>query len=181
MHGRWYRGGRRHDDFYVEPEHCAETDNQYSRPRRECLRTWCGDDATDRFDELAELRKEVRRVGEIAQSAINALCAAGRRAEAAGLQRELGIPLDMVRPAPLVRWVPGAQATRHEALKLRRSDLVGHLVGQPLRMIQRIDPVRFLPSPRRPPPDLLSKPRIAAFRRRGLQAGTVAANGLGLG
>jgi hypothetical protein len=119
IHGRWYPGGRHHDDFYVEPERCVESDNEYSRPRRELLRVWCGTDATDRFDELAELRKEVRRVGEIAQSAINALRAAGRQAEAAGLQRELGTPLDMLRSTD---QSGGRQALKPRGMNLSNSD-----------------------------------------------------------
>jgi hypothetical protein len=98
IHGRGYRGTRGREASYFEPEFCVESDNKYSRPQRELLRIWCGSDATERFDELAELRKEVRRVGEIAQSAINALHAAGRQGEAAGLQRQLGTPLEVLTP-----------------------------------------------------------------------------------
>lgn len=119
IHGRWYRGGRRHDDWYVEPERCAETDNEYSRPRRELLRTWCGAEATDRFSELAELRKEVRRIGEVAQSAINALRAAGRQAEAATLQRELGTPVDILRATS---QSGGCQALSPRGMNLSKSD-----------------------------------------------------------
>ena len=97
IHGRWSRGGRRGSDHYFKPEICIEVDNDYSRPRREILRSWCGAEAADRFDELAELRKEIRRVGEVAQSAIDALRSAGREAEASRLQRELGTPVEMLR------------------------------------------------------------------------------------
>lgn len=119
IHGRWYPGGRRHDDWYVEPERCAETDNEYFRPRRELLRTWCGAEATDRFDELAELRKEVRRIGEVAQSAIQALRVAGRQAEAARLQRDLGTPLGMLRAA---NQSGGRQALSPRGMNLSNSD-----------------------------------------------------------
>ncbi|SEG91745.1 hypothetical protein SAMN04489712_13038 [Thermomonospora echinospora] len=97
IHGRWSRGGRRSNDHYFEPEFCAKFDNDYYRPRREILLSWCGVDAVERFDELVELRKEVRRVGELAQSAIDALKAAGHASEASRLQRELGTPVETLR------------------------------------------------------------------------------------
>jgi hypothetical protein len=119
IHGRWYPGGRGREAWHVEPGHCAETDNEYSRPRRELLRTWCGAQATDRFDELTELRKEVRRVGEVAQSAISALHAAGRQADAARLQRDLGTPLGMLKPAS---QSGGRQALSPRGINLSNSD-----------------------------------------------------------
>lgn len=119
IHGRWYPGRRGHEDFRIEPESCVESDNEYHRPRRELLRTWCGTDATDRFDELAELRKEIHRVGEIAQSAINALRGAGRQAEAARLQRDLGTPLHVLTP---IGQSGGAQALRPRGMNLPNSD-----------------------------------------------------------
>lgn len=70
IHGSWSRGGRRSLDH-------AE--------------------AIDRFDELAELRKEVRRVGDVAQAAIEALRAVGHDSEASRLQRELGMTVEMLR------------------------------------------------------------------------------------
>lgn len=100
IHGRRYRGPRHVGaDTRFEPELCAAVDNEYYRPRREILRSWCGAEATDRFAELAELREEVRRVGEVAQSAISALRSAGCEAEAVRLQRELGVPLETLRDA----------------------------------------------------------------------------------
>lgn len=96
IYGHHYRAGR--DTAYVlEPEQCVELDNEYSKPVRELLRTWCGSEAIGRFDELAELRKEIRRVGAIAEAAISALRAAGNGAEAAHLQRDLGTPVEMLR------------------------------------------------------------------------------------
>jgi hypothetical protein len=46
---------------------------------------------------LAELRKEIRRVGQIAEAAITALGEAGRKREADQLARELGTPVEMLR------------------------------------------------------------------------------------
>ncbi len=97
IHGRWSRGGRRSSDYFFEPESCQEMDHKYYRPCREILRSWCGGEAADRFDELAELRIDVRRVGDIAQAAVDALRKAGREQEALGLQRELGTTVDMLR------------------------------------------------------------------------------------
>jgi hypothetical protein len=96
IHGCW-SGGRRSNDHHIKPEICMQVDSEYSRPRREVLRSWCGAEARDRFDELAELRKEIRRVGKVAESAIDALRSAGRQAEASRLQRELGTPVETLR------------------------------------------------------------------------------------
>ena len=51
----------------------------------------------DRFDELAELRTEIRRVSDIAQAAIDALRSAGHEQDAARLQRDLGTAVEMLR------------------------------------------------------------------------------------
>jgi hypothetical protein len=99
IHGRWSRGGRRSGDYFFEPESCQEMDGKYHRPCREILRSWCGADAADRFDELARLRIEVRRVGEVAQAATDALRTAGGEQQASRLQRELGTPVAMLRLA----------------------------------------------------------------------------------
>jgi hypothetical protein len=96
IHGSWSRGGRRSNDHYYEPDFCIKFDTEYLRPRREILRSWCSADAIDRFDELAELRKEVRRVGDVAQAAIEALRAVGHYSEASRLQRELGMTVEML-------------------------------------------------------------------------------------
>ena len=43
------------------------------------------------------LRSEIRRVGQVAEAAIGALCTAGRKREAAELARQLGTPVEMLR------------------------------------------------------------------------------------
>ena len=83
--------------MYVSPEHSIEFDNDYLKPRREVLRSWCGVEAVERFDELVELRKEIKRVGDVAQSAITALRATGHASQASQLERELGTPVEMLR------------------------------------------------------------------------------------
>lgn len=99
IHGRW-SGGNRSSRYYFEPEQCIELDAEHYRPRRKVLRSWCGAEAVERFDELLELRKEIRRVAEIAQAAIGKLRAAGLQAEASRLERDLGTPVAMLRPDP---------------------------------------------------------------------------------
>jgi len=86
IHGRWWRGGRRDNDSFGEPEDCVEFDRKYYRARRDLMRLWCGPEAINRFDELTELRKEIRRVGKVAEGAINALRAAGHQMQAARLE-----------------------------------------------------------------------------------------------
>ncbi|MCW2659267.1 MAG: hypothetical protein JWP83_419 [Mycobacterium sp.] len=80
IHGRWYRGRGSRPDYTIPADICIQTDNEYYKPRRAILRLWCGAEAIDRYDELAELRKEIHRVGQIAESAIKALgCSVPRR------------------------------------------------------------------------------------------------------
>lgn len=97
IHGRWWQSGRRGNDSFWEPEDCVEFDLKYYRARRELMRSWCGADAINRVDELTELRKEIRRVGLVAEAAIKALRAAGHRTEAARLEDELSTPVEMLR------------------------------------------------------------------------------------
>lgn len=61
------------------------------------LRSWCRAENVERFDELVELRKEIKRVGDAAQSAINALRAHGHPALASQFERELGTPVELLR------------------------------------------------------------------------------------
>ncbi|NKT05212.1 hypothetical protein GS485_11295 [Rhodococcus hoagii] len=96
IHGRW-RGPVRGPRDYMEPQRCVEFDETYRKPERETLRKWCGGEAGERFDELLELRKEIRRVGAVAQDAINALVAVGAKGVAADLQRSLGQMVEMLR------------------------------------------------------------------------------------
>jgi hypothetical protein len=65
-------------NFVVEPARCAQGDSQRGTPRREILRLCCGAKAVEWYDELTELRKEIRRVGQVTEAAIRALRAAGR-------------------------------------------------------------------------------------------------------
>lgn len=98
IHGTYISGGRgRGRDSHISPEICAEVDEQDSAPIRAVLRQWCGAENVQRFDELVELRKEIRRVGDVAQSAIDVLRAHGLASPAAELERELGTPVEVLR------------------------------------------------------------------------------------
>lgn len=96
IHGH-YLSTSRGKDMYISPEHSIEFDNDYLKPRREVLRSWCGVEAVERFDELVELRKEIKRVGDVTQSAITALRAADHASQASQLERKLGTPVEMLR------------------------------------------------------------------------------------
>lgn len=74
-----------------------EIDLGSGKPTREVLRAWCGVDNVERFDELVELRKEIRRVGEAAERAIAALRSHGHDVNAAQSEQELGTPVEMLR------------------------------------------------------------------------------------
>lgn len=97
IHGRVYRGRDGAVDFVVEPERCVEGDNEHGKPKRDILRSWCEVEAVERYDELAELRKEILRVGRVAEAAISALRAAGHKRDAAELNRQLGTPVERLR------------------------------------------------------------------------------------
>jgi hypothetical protein len=96
IHGH-YLLTTRGKETYISPERSVEFDTDYLKPRREVLRSWCGVQAVERFDELVELRREIKRVGDVALSAIAALRAAGHVSQASRLERELGTPVEMLR------------------------------------------------------------------------------------
>jgi hypothetical protein len=64
---------------------------------------WCGQAGRERFDELTALRKEVVRLGLLVEAAVTALHDAGAQKAADRIERELGVPLEVVR-------APGAAA-----------------------------------------------------------------------
>lgn len=92
-HASSHSGGSGH----TSPEICAEIDQEFSAPIREVLRSWCGAENVDRFDEVIALRKEIQRVGDVAQKMIDALRAHGDETLASQFQRELGTPVDELR------------------------------------------------------------------------------------
>ncbi|MDA1386612.1 MULTISPECIES: hypothetical protein [Glycomyces] len=94
IYGQHYpsRSGVRH----IEPEICIEVDREYA-PQWEMLRTWCGAEIQARRDELSELRGEVARLSMLVEAAITELDKAGSRKAARRLERELNVPLDLIR------------------------------------------------------------------------------------
>ncbi|MGD1255349.1 hypothetical protein ACKUT9_13995 [Mycobacterium seoulense] len=100
IHGHRYRGRGANPDHVIPADICIKVDNEHGKPRRAILRRWCGAEAVDRYDELAELRKEIHRVGQVAEAAIDALGRAGRKQEAEQLARELGMPVELLRHTP---------------------------------------------------------------------------------
>jgi hypothetical protein len=90
--GEWQTGR------YISAEICAKVGADYA-PAREVVRQWCGAQARDLHDELLALRDEVRRLGGLAETAISALRSAGATAQADKLERELGIPVEVLQQA----------------------------------------------------------------------------------
>ena len=85
-HGRSY--GRRAGHDWIEPEVCVRIDSEFNMPRWAVLREWCGE-ASQRHEELAELREEARRLARLVRSAIEALNKAGCSRQASQLEKEL--------------------------------------------------------------------------------------------
>ena len=96
IHGRTW-GSPHEQNRYSPPEDCVEVDEEHYKPKRTILRDWCGAQAVDRYDELVALRREIKRVGDVAQLAIDELQRAGHESRDARLQRELGAPVDLLR------------------------------------------------------------------------------------
>ena len=71
------RGGHADGGYYAR-----KLDDPQNRPCWQLLRRWCGANAVERHDELEELRREVTRLSDLVQTAVEDLRAAGRRREA---------------------------------------------------------------------------------------------------
>lgn len=93
---RWERG-KKFRDVDQEIEIVREVDEQGYRQSRELRRQWCGAGPLARWGELAELRKEVRRVGGVAEEAIAVLRQRGHTGDADRLAAALGATVDMLR------------------------------------------------------------------------------------
>ncbi|MEV0376034.1 hypothetical protein AB0I10_41105 [Streptomyces sp. NPDC050636] len=98
VHGRYYPGRGRREGTYIDPEICRSVDDEFQLSR-DLVRQWCGDDAQQRYDELAALRSEVVRIGKLMEEAISELRTAGRPKVARDLEQRLGVPLDALRHA----------------------------------------------------------------------------------
>jgi hypothetical protein len=94
-YGRVYR--QRGGPTHIEPEICISIDEEHGAPVRGLLRSWCGAEAVDRWDELRELRLEVLRLGELVQAAAEELRRHDARREADDIVQRLGIPVETLR------------------------------------------------------------------------------------
>ena len=94
-YGRVYR--QRGGPMHIEPEICISIDEEHGAPVRGLLRSWCGAEAVDRWDELRELRLEVLRLGELVQAAADELRRHDARREADDIVQRLGIPVETLR------------------------------------------------------------------------------------
>jgi hypothetical protein len=80
----------------VSPESCAQSAAEW-QPAYELARQWCGVPALERHDELVALRVEVRRLGALIERAVTALGAAGETKSATAIERDLGVPIEVLR------------------------------------------------------------------------------------
>jgi hypothetical protein len=100
IHGhRFASTGRNRQEYYLPPDRCLERDAESpgGAPNRAVLREWAGSSAVDRWDELVELRKEIKRVGDVAEAAIAVLRRHGHTREADRLSTDLGMTVEMLR------------------------------------------------------------------------------------
>lgn len=84
-------GDKRHSEFLYE---YIRTDLE---PAWALVRSWCGVEAVERYDELTKLRGEVRRLGTLVNRAALELRQAGQVETATSLERELGVSIEDLR------------------------------------------------------------------------------------
>ncbi|MGI5473265.1 hypothetical protein [Streptomyces sp. CA-132043] len=99
-YGKYYRGRGGNPGTYIHPEICAEVHRE-RQPGRDLVREWCGAQAIDQVAELAALRTEVLRIGKLMEHAIQTLRLNGHTKAADQLERQLGIPVEVLRHATL--------------------------------------------------------------------------------
>jgi hypothetical protein len=92
LHGHGQRAS------YVSAEICASVSAEHGyQAGRDLVRQWCGGEALDRYDELRALRAEVTRLGQLVERAVAVLRSSGNSREADGLERDLGVPIEVVQ------------------------------------------------------------------------------------
>lgn len=83
-----YYSYHRRDDRKLEAEAAA----------LRTVREWCGEDKTERYDELVALRAEVLRLGELMERAVKALRDRGHGVIASTIERDLGVHIASLDP-----------------------------------------------------------------------------------
>jgi hypothetical protein len=81
---------------HVTAERCREFDEPWAQARQ-TVRDWCGQSSNDRYDELEALCTEVVRLGLLVETAVGALRYAGAARAADRIERDLGVPIEVVR------------------------------------------------------------------------------------
>ncbi|WP_435602892.1 hypothetical protein [Streptomyces sp. bgisy130] len=99
VYGEYYRGRGKNPGTHISAEICAEVDRMH-KPGRDLVLQWCGAEAVDNRAELTALRDEVVRIGKLMEEAIRSLREAGRPRVADKFERQLGVPLEVLREAP---------------------------------------------------------------------------------
>jgi hypothetical protein len=97
VYGRHYASSGRRRERFTATERWIEVDNENGRAVRNLLRTWCGAETVTEREELNALWHEIRRVGQVAEEAIEALRAAGRAGNADRLRTKLDTSVDTLR------------------------------------------------------------------------------------
>ncbi|MFF1918834.1 PE-PGRS family protein [Streptomyces sp. NPDC058239] len=62
------------------------------------VRAWCGEDKSERYDELVALRAEVIRLGQLVERAVTALRDRGHGVIASTIERDLGVHISSLGP-----------------------------------------------------------------------------------
>lgn len=98
-YGKTYSGRRGQWEWHVSAQDCAARDQEapYGRPARDLTRSWCGQEAVQRHDELAALRSEVHRLGGLVERSVGILRSSGLARQAKEIEHELGVPVDVFR------------------------------------------------------------------------------------
>lgn len=97
VHGFSWNRDREVRDIESEAEIAREVDEEGYRQSRDLRREWVGAAVLSRNDELRELRKEIRRIGRVAEDAIETLRHLGHRSEAERLALILGQTVEILR------------------------------------------------------------------------------------
>ena len=95
LHGKTISAGLWSSE--VSAEECEQRLRQ-REPVFDLVRKWCGQERTERFDELAHLRREVRRLKDVVIRAAQDLEEAGRPHRASKLRKEAEVGKSPTRP-----------------------------------------------------------------------------------